>query len=282
MTVAPTDEHLPGSGSPAPEAGPFIIEPVVEMKHDTNPLPEPTPVESPAMQETPDEIPEMPEKRPEGRHEIPVPSAQAGKSDAQTRGSRDPSGRKPATGQKESRRPEEPGTGETRGIIPILLVIVALLALAGIIVIVFTSTPMSIVVSPSPTTIPTELPLPATTQAVLSIPAEGAGFRVTYPGDFFGEVGTPGRMKMVSGNGDLFFPVPNNDGLLQASIHKQDNSGNTLTVEVYNNGKMISTRSTRTPLGYFDILIDARTGMSPGITPAATSNQTPQNRMREY
>jgi len=148
--------------------------------------------------------------------------------------------------------------------------------LAGVIVLVVSFNPLNIVGSPVTPATPIVTVQPTTAPAMLSIPAQGAGFRVIYSGDFTGEVGNPGRMKVVSGKGDSFFPVQYNNGLVQASIQKQDNSGTILTVEVYNNGKMIYTRSANTPMAQLDVLVDVRTGSVAGMTPTA-ENPNPQS-----
>jgi len=283
VTTAP-DEHMPGSGSsPVSVPEPVIIEPVVEMKHDKSPPTEPTRDESPVIQNSPDEVPDAPVNPPADRNEAPGPSSHSDKLPVQTHELDSPAGSGRGAGNRVPREPEDFGSGGQRGTITLLLVIMGVLALAGIIVLAVIFTPLTIGVSQGPVTVPAMTTPPVTTPAVITIPAEGAGFRVIYPGDYSGEVGNPGMMKMVSGSGDLFFPVRKNDGLVQATIRKQDNSGNILVVEVYNNGKMIYTRSVSTPRGSIDILIDARTGMIPGMTRStAAVNQTGEGKLMDY
>jgi hypothetical protein len=59
-------------------------------------------------------------------------------------------------------------------------------------------------------------------------------------------------------------------------IQKPDNSGDTLTVEIYRNGDVISLRNVSIPMGSIELLIDAKTGNPPGTTPVVTpsGNQT--------
>jgi len=175
----------------------------------------------------------------------------------------------PAGEQKAGRRepgsPERTGAGSPR-IVTVLLILIAVLVLAGIGIIVFSysGNPGA---DQGSVAIPAVTQKPATTPAVLTIPAIGAGFRVTYDGDFAGNVGNPAQMKPVTGTGDIFYPVQEYNGIVQASIQKRDNSGRTLTIEVYNNANMIYTRNVSTPGGSLDILLDTRTGTIAGMTP---------------
>jgi len=112
----------------------------------------------------------------------------------------------------------------------------------------------------------TVAPLHPVTPAPVTIPGNGIWVRVEYNGSFIGDVGNPGSLQHVGGSGDRFYYIPKSDDLVQASIQKQDNSGNTLTIEVYRNGEMVLHRTTRAPKGEVQILIDPRTGKPPGIT----------------
>jgi len=116
---------------------------------------------------------------------------------------------------------------------------------------------------PVVTTAPT---LPAT-PAPVTIPGNGVWVRVEYNGSFIGDVGNPGSLQHVGGSGDRFYYIPKSDDLVQASIQKQDNSGSTLTIEVYRNGEMVLHRTTRAPKGQVQILIDPRTGKPPVSQP---------------
>jgi len=54
-------------------------------------------------------------------------------------------------------------------------------------------------------------------------------------------------------------------------MYKTDNSGDTLAVEIYRNGEVITRRTTTSPMGSIELLIDATTGGPPGIsTPVIT------------
>ena len=109
--------------------------------------------------------------------------------------------------------------------------------------------------------------------APLTIPSTGFWIRVVYPGTFIGTVGNPGYLFQVSGSGDKFYKTLRSDGLIQATVRKQDYSGDTLAVEVYANGSMIAHRTVATPMGEINLLIDAH-GNLPGVS--STSNLTSQ------
>ena len=67
---------------------------------------------------------------------------------------------------------------------------------------------------------------------------------------------------MVAGSGDKYYQIPTVDGVVEATIQKLDSSGNVLTVEVYNNGNLIKSGTTRTPGGEIDIHADLKTAQS--------------------
>jgi hypothetical protein len=110
-----------------------------------------------------------------------------------------------------------------------------------------------VTIQPTPTPIPT------------LVPSDGVWVRIDYPGNFIGEVGNHELMHPVSGSGVRIYKILWNDRIVKASAQKQENSGETLTVEVYKNGILIKRSSTRAPMGSVDILIDPITGQPPGI-----------------
>lgn len=106
---------------------------------------------------------------------------------------------------------------------------------------------------------PAPVPVPTT------IPADGVWVRIEYPGTYIGEVGNPELMHPVSGSGVQLYKVLWSDRVVKASAGKQDNSGDTLIIEIYRNGALIKRSSTRIPMGSVDLLIDPLTGQPPGI-----------------
>ena len=116
-----------------------------------------------------------------------------------------------------------------------------------------------------PVVVPVITAWPTPTPVSTLVPAEGVWVRIEYPGIFIGEVGNPERMHPVYGSGVQLYKVVTNDPILKASAQKQDNSGDTLIIEIYSNGTLIKRSSTRIPMGSVDILIDPLTGKPPGI-----------------
>ena len=146
------------------------------------------------------------------------------------------------------------------------IVIVILLVTGGAIIGLFylqdsRETPLPTVVVPAVTVQPIPTPLPTL------VPADGVWVRIEYPGTFIGEVGNPELMHPVSGSGVQYYKILWSDRIVQASAQKQENSGDTLLIEVYNNGTLIKRSSTRIPMGGVSILIDPTTGQPPGIRP---------------
>jgi len=138
----------------------------------------------------------------------------------------------------------------------------------------------------APTAEPTPLPTPTIQQTPqptpFIIPTTGVWVRVGYPRNYSGWVGNTGSIREVSGSGDQIYKIPVSEGIVQVQIHKADNSGDTLTVEVYRDGEVISHRTVSIPMGSIEILIDAKTGNPPGMTPVVTpsGNQTGSNGSR--
>ncbi len=127
----------------------------------------------------------------------------------------------------------------------------------------------------------TTLPVPSTqmtsapTQVI--IPPTGVWVRVTYPRNYYGRLGNPGSLRGITGSGDRFYQMDEKNRLVQVQVYKTDNAGDILTVELYRNGEIIHRRSTTSPMGVIELLIDAETGNPPGITPPGvtqTVNQT--------
>jgi hypothetical protein len=86
-------------------------------------------------------------------------------------------------------------------------------------------------------------------------------------------------MRGVTGSGDQVYKIYESEGIVQAQIQKTDNTGDTLTVEIYRDGKVIGNRSVSIPMGSIELLIDAKTGNPPAMTPVVTPsvNETGSN-----
>jgi quinol monooxygenase YgiN len=88
-------------------------------------------------------------------------------------------------------------------------------------------------------------------------------------------VGNPGSLQGVTGSSEQIYKVREEDGVVQVQIYTDDNSGNTLTVEVYRNGDLIERRTRSIPMSSIELLIDAKTGKPPGVT-SVVANETNQ------
>ena len=108
------------------------------------------------------------------------------------------------------------------------------------------------------------------------IPPDGVWVRVVYAGNYYGWVGNPGSLQGVNGSGDQIYKIRESDGIVQVKIYKDDNSGNTLTVEIYRNSELITRQARSVPMSSIELLIDAKTGNPPGVTSVVTheTNQT--------
>ena len=126
---------------------------------------------------------------------------------------------------------------------------------------------------PAPSLQPSPIP------AHVVIPSSGVWVRVLYQRNYTGSLGVPGSLREVAGSGDQIYKILEPAKIVQAQVHKQDNSGDTLTVEVYHEGNLISDRTISTPMGSIEFIIDTSTGQPPGITvtPTPLNNQGGSN-----
>lgn len=117
----------------------------------------------------------------------------------------------------------------------------------------------------TPEVIPTPTIVQTPVLPVVTIPTTGIWVRLESNSTFLGTVGIPGSLKMVSGSGNQFYQIRQPDGAVQASFQKQGYTGDPMTVEVYNNGKLVAHRITTAPRGSIDFILDPKTGEPPGI-----------------
>ena len=114
-------------------------------------------------------------------------------------------------------------------------------------------------ITPAPTLLPTP------SQPVIVIPENGIWILVSSNSTFVGSYGNPGSLQLVSGSGNEFYRIQHPDSLVQATFQKQEYSGDPLTINIYRNGTLITHRTITAPRGTIDLIIDAKTGNSPGL-----------------
>lgn len=107
------------------------------------------------------------------------------------------------------------------------------------------------VVTATPVLITTISPYAFLPQA--SIPSSGVWVRVFYSGNFTGSIRANGLITNVNSTGDQFYQFPLASGTIDGTIEKQDGTANTLIIEVYKGGKLISQSYTATPWGMVNI-----------------------------
>lgn len=127
--------------------------------------------------------------------------------------------------------------------------------------------------TPVPTTLPTAIPTPTPvpTPTPKEIPGSGVWVEVNYDQYYSGSVGIPGNQQQLSGTrqvkpntGDQFYPIARNNGIVTATVSKNDGSGDRLTVTVYSEGVTVRNESTVLPYGVVDIVATI-----PAATPTA-------------
>jgi hypothetical protein len=142
-----------------------------------------------------------------------------------------------------------------------------------------TPTPAAIITQILPaTTVTTTIPAPATTltpaataiaaatsaaAVEVTVPETGVWIKVKSTGYYAGTAGTAGRLREIAGTGVHLYQVPVSTGIVDISIQKTGNSGEVLTVEVYVDGKMSATQSTRTPKGSVDMHVSVHSLPAP-------------------
>ncbi len=119
-------------------------------------------------------------------------------------------------------------------------------------------TPVLTTVATPAVTPPSTAPTVTTTPVVL-IPQTGVWIQVKYDGSYSGYAGAPGRFRDIAGTGDHFYQLPAKDEIVTVMIQKDDNTGRKLTVELYNNGKLIKSGSVTAPAGIVNLNTDLRT-----------------------
>ncbi len=164
--------------------------------------------------------------------------------------------------------PPSPRSGSRRGVIIAVTAIVLIIFAIAIVGLTTSADRTQPVVEPVSTPTPTLQQTPVPTAVI--IPQTGVWVRVGYPGLYYGWLGSPGSLRGINGSGDQIYKMPENAVNIQVNMYKQDNSGNTLAVDVYRDGKIINSRSISMPMGSIELLIDAKTGDPPGLSPVVT------------
>ncbi len=179
-----------------------------------------------------------------------------------------PAGARPAAGQPPVPQPKKKRTGMVVAIALVLLVIIGVTA-----IILLPSLSENAGGPGSPAITPNVTPQPVTTAVptVTIPPPLGVWVKVADNGTYYGKYGNPGSLIEARGTGVQFYAIKNSNGLVQVTFQKLDYSGDTLTVEVYNNGTMVTHISKSTPGGTIALLVDPVTGKAPYV-PVTTAS----------
>jgi hypothetical protein len=106
------------------------------------------------------------------------------------------------------------------------------------------------------------------------VPPQGVWVHIVYDNKFTGSYGTPGDLADVADTGSQFYQIPTSIGIVVANIQKADGSSDTLTVEVYKDGTLVTQKSTSTPNGIVEIQADLKPA-APAPTPTPTKIPVP-------
>lgn len=225
----------------------------------------------------------------------PVPGQESGPSEAMAtgRGEGTESSHQPAaetTSSDQKLPPPSPGPGyRNKSFIAITAGILIILLIAGAVILY---SPYSAAPGINQTLVPTpgseQTLVPNPSLQPVSVPTQqviqqtGVWVRVVYSRNYSGSIGIPGRVRDISGSSEKMYKLFDGDGVAQIKIHKEDNTGDLLTVELYREGEMIDSRKISSPMGSIEFMINTKTGLPPGITPVSTqtNNQTGSNSSR--
>ncbi len=97
-----------------------------------------------------------------------------------------------------------------------------------------------------------------TAQPTALIPEKGIWVKVSYEGNYTGLIGASGDLKQVNASGIQFYQLAITEGIVEATIQKQDGSGRALTIEVYQNGSMVARNSKASPGATVDLRIELK------------------------
>jgi hypothetical protein len=187
----------------------------------------------------------------------------------------------PLMGQPEEATPppETPSlpqvTGSKKGKVIVVTAILILVLLLAALVLNFSPNQAAPVAELTPvptTTVQQTTPVP--TQ--ITVPPTGIWVRVGYAGKFYGWLGIPGALRGVNSSGSILYRIPDAAEMIQVNMYTTDYSGNPLSIEVFRDGRVLTNRTVSVPMGFIELLIDAKTGNPPGITlqVTPTANQT--------
>ncbi len=140
------------------------------------------------------------------------------------------------------------------------VVIFVILTLVGIVLISgCTSQPSTTQTTTKPTgtstqqTLSTNLTVKPTTQ--VTIPVTGVFVKVSYIGGFSGTYGANGVMQKVRNSGTRLYEITNETGNVSATFIKEDGSTkHDITVELWKNGKSLTSARNSTPFGTASII----------------------------
>jgi hypothetical protein len=125
------------------------------------------------------------------------------------------------------------------------------------------TSPVTTVVTTIPTPSLEQTPAPtittvSTPQPTPVIPEKGVWVKVSYEGNFTGFIGASGDLKQVNASGDRYYQLPITQGIVEAVIQKQDGSGRLLTIEVYQDGRMVAREIKATPGATVDLRVELK------------------------
>jgi hypothetical protein len=122
--------------------------------------------------------------------------------------------------------------------------------------------------SPAPAATVTTVPVPTTAGPQVSvspgsviipnvtplvIPADGVYVYVDYLGSFAGSYGAPVNLQTVQDSGERLYLLEGMNGTVSAGFAKLDSSTHTLTVRIYENGRILNSGTSDSPRGMVNI-----------------------------
>ncbi|ELZ08593.1 hypothetical protein C479_14678 [Halovivax asiaticus JCM 14624] len=83
--------------------------------------------------------------------------------------------------------------------------------------------------------------------------AEGNQIRILYDGEWSGAIGEESATRSVDGSGDDTLDVSDDTMIISATVQKEDGSNTELTVQILEDGEVVSEQSTSSEFGVVSV-----------------------------
>jgi hypothetical protein len=185
---------------------------------------------------------------------------------------------------------DEPGGLLSSPLSKVAVVIAVLVVIAGIIIAGQAFAPKNpqpeqfipaVIITPTPTEaapatlsiIVSAIPTPVLPSGPASVPDNGTWVRISFPGNYTGNLKAAGWQVEVNSSGTSDYLLPVRDAMIEGQIGKSEGDGGRMTVGIYYYGRLISETDTTKPYGVVDLHVDIQQAVA--ATPTPTPSPAP-------